>query len=98
MFLESFLLLGEKQLMWLNDLKVALVLQDIKKMEQLLDNIPTLENLEDIKQAKLLIDQMLEVVTQKKEQTTLSMKKIRKNLDFLNATAAQKKHKLDIFS
>jgi len=98
MFLESFLLLGEKQLMWLNDLKVALVLQDTKKMEQLLDNIPTLDNLEDIKQAKLLIDQMLEVVTQKKEQTTLSMQKIRKNLDFLNATASHKKHKLDIFS
>lgn len=84
--------------MWLNDLKVALVLQDTKKMEQLLDNIPTLDNLEDIKQAKLLIDQMLEVVTQKKEQTTLSMQKIRKNLDFLNATASHKKHKLDIFS
>jgi len=82
--------------MWLDDLKVALASQDIKKMEQLLDNIPNLDNLEDIQKAKLLIDQMLEVVSLKKEKTAHSMQLMKKNIDFLNATASQAKNQLDI--
>jgi len=83
---------------WLNQLKVAVVQKDTELLSSLLDDIPTLENSEDIQTALYLLKEATTLTQQLKAETATSMKQIKKNIDFLNSAVADKTAKFDITS
>ena len=84
--------------MWLNQLKIAIVQRDITLLSTLLDNIPTLEDPKDIESAQVLLAEASEIFKKLKDETASSMKKIKKNIEFLRSTHSQKINRLDIKS
>ena len=89
---------GEILLMWLNDFKIAIVEQNIEKLNELMDSIPQLETKEEMTEALYLIKEASELVQNLKNETSNSMGQIRKNLHYLKSTQNQATSKLDIRS
>jgi hypothetical protein len=82
--------------MWLNEFKVALVTKDIAKLQNLMDTIPKFDSVEEMQEALFLINDARKIVTALKQQTILDMKKIKQNINFLEATHIQSTPKIDI--
>ena len=59
-------------------------------------DIPKLSKEEDIQQALYLLKQATELVSTLKDETSATMKQIKANLKFLNATQAPARSTLDI--
>ena len=76
---------GEILLMWLNDFKIAIVEQNIEKLNELMDSIPQLETKEEMTEALYLIKEASELVQNLKNETSNSMGQIRKNLHYLKS-------------
>ncbi len=91
-------MLGEKLRMWLKKLKIAVVQKDTKSLEVLLDDIPTLEDAKEIEKARYLLQEAQKIVQNLKDETGASMAQMKKNIDFLNATTANKPAQFDIIS
>jgi len=84
--------------MWLIKLKIAIVEKDTEKLSSLMDNIPKLESVEEMTEALYLIREAAELVYTLQDETSLSMKQIKKNLNFLESTQELQINKLDIKS
>lgn len=52
---------------WLNDFKLALIDEDISEIERLLDTKIKSDDIDELKQAKALIDQAFELIKNKKD-------------------------------
>ena len=89
---------GEILQMWLTDFKIAIVEQDIDRLNELMDSIPQLETKEEITEAIYLIKEASELVHDLKNKTSNSMGQIKKNLHYLKSTQNQTSSKLDIRS
>lgn len=89
---------GEILRMWLTDFKIAIVEQDIDKLNELMDSLPQLETKEEMTEALYLIKEASELVTNLKDKTSSSMGQIKKNLHYLKSTQNQSSSKLDIRS
>ena len=89
---------GEKQRMWLNQLKIAIVQKDMELLDSLLEDIPQLEDEKEIESALCLLQEAAVLMQRLKDETASSMKQIKKNLDFLNSAEANKTAKFDITS
>ena len=63
-----------------------------------MDDIPQLEEKKDIEEALYLIKQASELVYSLQDKTAISMKQMKKNIDFLKSTEPQKQGKFDIKS
>ena len=98
MYLGLFWRLGEKQLMWLNKFKIALAQKDTDSIERLLDEVPNFEDIEDAKKASYLFEEALKLFNTLKDETTSSMKQIKRNIDFINVTSSKPSNTLDIKS
>ena len=85
--------------MWLNDLTIAIIEKNSKKMSELFSNIPEFENIEDAKKAQSLIKEALVVLYELKDETAAVMKQLKKNMDFVNSASMPTKiNRLDITS
>jgi len=84
--------------MWLKELKAAVVQKDTKQLEKLLENIPTLENSKEIETALYLFEEAKRIVEGLKKETAASMAQMKKNIEFLSSTTADKKAKFDVTS
>lgn len=82
--------------MWLTNFKIALIEKNTKKLSELMEEVPQLEKLEDIEQAIFLLKQATELVESLKNETALSMQKIKTHISFLQSTQTPKQTKLDI--
>ncbi len=82
--------------MWLTKFKIALVEKDIDKLSKLMNNLPELETKKEMQEAQYLIKEATSLVHTLKNETSSSMKQIKKNLEFLKSTEAPKIAKLDI--
>ncbi len=98
MYLELFWMRGEKLRMWLNNLKIAIVEKNTDAIDKLMDDIPKLENTDDIEEAIYLLKAATELVSGLKDETDASMKQIKTNIKFLRSTEAHSTNKLDIKS
>ena len=87
---------GEILPMWLNDFKIAIVEQNIEKLNELMDSIPQLETKEEMTEALYLIKEASELVQNLKNETSNSMGQIRKNLHYLKSTQNQATSNLEI--
>ncbi|MFT5660493.1 MAG: ABC-type uncharacterized transport system substrate-binding protein [Sulfurimonas sp.] len=86
MFLESLMRHGKKQQMWLNKFKIAIIQKDADSLNILLDKVPSFKNKEDIEQAMYLMKEGLEVLYILQDETVSSMRKIKKNINFLGTS------------
>ena len=84
--------------MWLNELKIALIEKNIDKINSLMDNLPQLEEKQDVTTAIYLIKEATTLVTGLRDETKASMVQMKKNIDFLNSATANKTSRFDITS
>jgi len=84
--------------MWLNSLKIAIAEKDVDKLNALLDQTPKLNDKEEIEEGMYLLREAFSIVYKLQEETSNSMKQIKKNLDFLKSTEPKKASKFDIKS
>ncbi len=84
--------------MWLTKIKIAIVEKNIDSLNSLLDETPKFEKIEDMEEAKYLLKEATELVYKLQDETSASMKQIKKNIDFLRSTEAPKANGLDIKS
>jgi hypothetical protein len=84
--------------MWLNKLKIAIIEKNVDSINILLDNLPQLEDKKEIQEAIYLCKEANELLQTLRDNTTKSMKQIKKNLDFLRSTEHRTSNKLDIKS
>lgn len=84
--------------MWLTNLKIAIIEKNTDRLNELMDDIPQLEEKKDIEEALYLIKQASELVYSLQDKTAISMKQMKKNIDFLKSTEPQKQGKFDIKS
>ena len=84
--------------MWLNHLKIAIVEKNTDRLNELMDEIPQLERKEDINQAIYLLKEATELVLTLQDETSASMKQMKKNIDFLKSTEHKTSNRLDIRS
>ena len=84
--------------MWLNSLKIAIVERDSDKISELMDTLPNLQSQEEITSALFLLEEAKRVIEDLKDETRLSMSKIKKSINFLKSTQEKPKARLDISS
>ena len=84
--------------MWLNQLKIALVEKNIDTIDKLMINMPTFDNVDDIKSAQALLKESLILLYTLKDATASSMKQLQTNINYLNATQSSTSTRLDIKS
>ncbi len=84
--------------MWLNSLKIAIVEKDSDKLSELMDALPQLQSQEEIASALVLLGEAKRVLEELKDETRLSMSKIKKSINFLKSTQAKPTSRLDISS
>jgi len=84
--------------MWLKQLKIAVVQKDVALLSSLLEDVPALEDAKDIETAVYLLKEATNIMQTLQKETKASMIQMKKNMDFLNATTADKTAKFDITS
>ena len=81
---------------WLSELKVAIVSNEPQKISTLIESMPTFETLEEMQEALYLIKEAYVIMNELKSETLAKRDQIRKNIEFLKSTAAQKTNSLDV--
>lgn len=89
---------GEIQPMWLNKLKIAIVEKDTHSLNALLEALPKFEDAKEIEKAIYLLQEASSLVENLKDETSHSMKQIKKNLQFLRSTDIPTSRKFDMMS
>lgn len=72
--------------MWLTNLKIAIIDQNIDKINQLLDTPPQLENPKEIEESIYLLKEASNLLHTLKETTSISIQQMKKNIEFLKST------------
>jgi hypothetical protein len=72
--------------MWFNQLKIAIIEKNIDNIDQLLRDMPTFDNVDDMKSAQALLEEGLILLHTLKDETSSSMKLLQKNIKYLNST------------
>jgi len=84
--------------MWLKRFKIALIEKNVDVLSALMSDVPRLEKKEEMEEAVYLLKSATELVESLKGDAADSMKRMRKNLDFLKATRPPAKNKFDVKS
>lgn len=98
MYLKRCWKLGERQLMWLTKLKIAIIEKNADALNGLMDDVPQLKDKKEIEEAIYLLKEADRLIHTLKDATSASMKQIKKNLDFLRSNDIPISKKLDIRS
>jgi len=71
---------------WLNDLKKAIILQDVQKLESLIDQMPKFSTLLDMEEAGYLLLTAKTFLERERSLTLHSLSQLKNTIDFLKAT------------
>lgn len=85
-------------MIWLNKLQIAIIEKDTDSLDTLLDKLPEFKDIQDMKKASFLLIEASKLLHSLKDDTVCQMRKIQKNIKFLNSTQAPIVSKLDIKS
>jgi len=96
MYLRGFWKLGERAMSWCNRLKIAIVEKNTDTINTLLDELPKLKKEDDIREAMHLLREASKLLQSLKDETSVTMTQIKKNIDFLNSSQPAKKNSLDV--
>ena len=81
--------------MWHKEMQIALVEQDTDKLAQLIQKPLEFETLEEMQSAQYLLAEAVKLLKTLQNETSITMKKIKQNIDFLKATQDKTTSKLD---
>jgi len=70
---------------WINDLKIAVIEEDIDNITSITDSLPKFKDMNDAKEALTLIQEAIKIVKNKKEETLDIMNKIKQTKAFLTS-------------
>lgn len=84
--------------MWLNNLQIAIIEKNTQALSELIDNMPKFDNLKDMQTASYLLREAAELIYTLQDETKITMKKMKKNIKFLESTQAKPTNKLDLKS
>ena len=70
---------------WLNSIKIAIIEEDIEKIETLTKELPSFDSKQKAQEALALIGEAIKVVDSEKQKTLKTMKKIRQTKAFLES-------------
>ncbi len=98
MSLELYWKHGERILMWLKKLQIAIIEKNTDELDKLLDETPKLASAEDMQKGLCLLKEASVLLSQLKDDTAVTMKQLKKNIEFLESTQAPKTTKFDIKS
>jgi predicted translin family RNA/ssDNA-binding protein len=84
--------------MWLDKLKIAIIEKNADALNELMEDLPQLKDKKEIEEALYLLKEATSLMHTLKNETSASMKQIKKNLDFLRSTDVPTSKKLDIMS
>lgn len=89
---------GEKLQMWLNKLKIAIVEKNADALDKLMGELPQLKGKKEIEEVLYLLKEATSMMNTLKDETSSSIKQIKKNIDFLRSTDIPTSKRLDIRS
>ena len=98
MFSELFSKHGEKVQMWLKELKVSIANQDTDTIDKLLNDMPQFSELAKMKEAMYLLKEASALAQKLQDETSASMKQIKRNINFIKSTQVSTSTTLDISS
>lgn len=96
MLLKVYSKHGEKKPVWLKQFKIALIQEDSDTLSQLLESMPQFQNLQETEEASYLLVQASELMNRLKNETAMTMKQLKKNIDYMKSTETSQNNKLDI--
>jgi len=70
---------------WINDLKIAVIEEDIDNITTIANSLPKFQDINDAKEALNLIREATKIIQNKKEETLDTMNKIKKTKAFLTS-------------
>ncbi len=82
--------------MWNNKFKVALITKNTKELDKLILEMPQFETLDEMQEAFYLMNHAKELLESLKDETALSMKKVKDTIRYLELTQTKNIQKLDI--
>ncbi len=82
--------------MWNNKFKVALITKNTKELDKLILEMPQFETLDEMQEAFYLMNHAKELLESLKDETALSMKKVKDTIRYLELTQTNNIQKLDI--
>ncbi|WP_345980118.1 hypothetical protein [Sulfurimonas sp. HSL3-2] len=82
--------------MWLNEFKAAIVTKDTKKIDDLMTSMPQFEDISEMEEAFYLFQQADKLLKDLKNETSITMKKIKDNISFLESTHTEETSRLNI--
>jgi len=101
MFLEDYWMDGENlQQRWYREFKLALIQKDAKEIAMLIERMPEkFDSLEMMQESAYLLKSAISFIEDLRDETQLSMQKIKKNIEFIESHDDAKVHRrLDITS
>ena len=83
---------------WLSKLKVAIAEKNIENINELIENLPQFETIDELDEAQYLFKEVYLLINGLKDETQSSMQRIQKNLSFMRSTEVKPTTALDIKS
>jgi hypothetical protein len=81
----------------MNEFKVALIQKDVKTLDTLILEMPQFETLDEMQEAFYLMNHAKDLLENLKNETAITMKKIKENIRYIESTQQAKTSlKLDI--
>lgn len=87
---------GERQPMWLDKLKIAVIENDDASLQKLLSDIPQIKDKKEIQEALFFLKEATFQMQKLKDKTLISMQQMKKNIAFLQSTDSRSFKNLDI--
>ncbi|MCF6172717.1 MAG: hypothetical protein L3J44_02890 [Campylobacteraceae bacterium] len=72
-------------MLWINDLKVAIIEEDTKSIANLTKNLPDFTILDEAQEALSLVKTAIDLIDKKKQEALETMKKIKQTKNFLSS-------------
>lgn len=68
---------------WLNDLKIAVIEENIENINKAIQELPNFQDLDKAKEALSLLEEAMKLVNKEREKVLKTMNKIKKTKEFL---------------
>lgn len=82
--------------MWINEFKIAIITKNPQEIDRLALQMPKFESLEEMQEVFYLLGHAKKLLENLKNETALSMKKIKDTISYIESTSTINSTKLDI--
>lgn len=92
---------GESLQIWIDRLTLSIIKKDTDAIDYLLDTMPKFSAVDDMKEIKevlYLFKEALELLYVLRDETAVSMRQIKRNIDFLGANMSNTTNRLNVKS